>query len=75
MRDMAVDGSQRYYITKLELRNVKTACRHMGLPWKAEAARPVTARLLSKLVHEHGIVAGCDLWAVAIKDGPESWRH
>jgi len=54
-----------YYLTKEELATVKRAAKFMRLHWQAEAARPLSARRLCKLIAEHGTAVGCEKWAAA----------
>ena len=53
-----------YHLTKEELGLVKRAVAYMGLPWRAEAARPVTARKMASLVKDNGVELGCELWRI-----------
>jgi hypothetical protein len=50
-------------LTAAEVRTVKRAARFMRLHWRAEVARPVSARRLCEAVDRLGVEAGCEEWA------------
>ena len=49
-------------LTAAEVRTVKQEARYMGLNWRAEVARPVSARRLCAAVDRLGVEAGCEEW-------------
>ena len=58
---------ERYNLSAAEVRTVKRACRFMSLNYRAEVARPVSARRLCECVDRLGVEAGCEEWA--------RWNH
>jgi len=54
---------ERYNLNAAEVGTVKRACRFMSLDWKAEAARPVSARRLVDAVDRLGVESGCEEWS------------
>jgi hypothetical protein len=59
----------RYYLEPHEIGIVRRACKHMELPWRAEAARPRTARKLVKLIGSLGLAEGCEEWGRLNREG------
>jgi hypothetical protein len=58
----SVDFDQHECLSAAEVRTVKRAARFMGLGWRAEVARPVSARRLCAAVDRLGVEAGCEEW-------------
>ena len=55
--------SIEYNLSAAEVRTVKRAARFMGLNWRAEVARPVSARRLADAVDRLGVESGCEEWS------------
>ena len=55
--------SIEYNLSAAEVRTVKRAARCMGLNWRAEVARPVSARRLADAVDRLGVESGCEEWS------------
>ena len=63
MTEYLARGDTSYWVPASAGPTLKKACKHMGLSWTAEAARPDTAKKLVELVDEHGLEKGCEMWA------------
>ena len=61
----SVEFDQHECLSAAEVRTVKRAARFMGLNWRAEVARPVSARRLADAVDRLGVEAGCEEWSRA----------
>jgi len=59
----SVDFDQHECLTAAQVRTVHRACRFMGLNYRAEVARPVSARRLCDAVDRLGVEAGCGEWS------------
>ena len=58
----SVDFDQHECLTGDQIRTVKRACDFMGLAWRSEVARPVSARRLCGLIDRLGMGDGCEAW-------------
>ena len=59
----SVDFDQHECLTAAQVRTVHRACRFMGLNYRAEVARPVSARRLADAVDRLGVEEGCEEWS------------